>query len=90
MVEKKPYTDELVDGFHIRKFNSIINENELKWHWDKEDRIVLCEQETDWMIQMDNELPQKIKKNIPIFVPEGVYHRLIKGHNDVTFKIKKM
>lgn len=90
MVEKKPYTENLVDGFHIRKFSSNLNENELKWHWDEEDRIVICEDNTDWMIQMDNELPFKILKNRPIFIQEGTYHRLIKGNDDIVLKVKKL
>jgi hypothetical protein len=85
-----PFSEELKDGFHIRTFSSDLNETELKWHWDEEDRIVVCENETDWLIQLDNELPQKILKNKPIYIKEGVYHRLIKGSSDVIFKIKKI
>lgn len=89
-MEKKPYEEIISDGYHIRTFSSNVDENELKWHWDEQDRIVVCEQDTDWMIQLDNELPQKIAKNQKIYIPEGVYHRLIKGTNNVTFKIKKL
>lgn len=85
-----PYKEQINDGFYIRTFSSEVTENELKWHWDEEDRIVICEHDTDWMFQMDNELPIVIKKNTPIFIPEGTYHRLIKGHHDVSFKIKKL
>jgi hypothetical protein len=39
---------------------------------------------------MDNELPVKIVKNKPIFIPEGHYHRIIKGTGDLVVKIKKI
>lgn len=85
-----PFSEELKDGFHIRTFSSDLNESELKWHWDEQDRIVVCEQDTDWEFQMDNELPIKIKKNIPILIPEGSYHRIIKGSGNLTLKVKKI
>lgn len=85
-----PFVEELKEGFHIRTFSSDINETELKWHFDEQDRIVICEEETDWLFQMDNSLPVKIVKNTPIFIPEGEYHRIIKGTGDLTVKVKKM
>lgn len=85
-----PFNEELKNGFYIRTFSSNVNENELKWHWDEEDRIVVCENDTDWLFQIDNELPVKIVKNKPIFIPEGQYHRIIKGTGDLVVKIKKI
>jgi hypothetical protein len=85
-----PFKEELKNGFHIRTFSSQINETELKWHFDMEDRLVVCENDTDWMFQIDNQLPIKIKKDNPIFIPEGEYHRIIKGIGDLTIKVKKL
>lgn len=85
-----PFKEELKNGFHIRTFSSQINETELKWHFDMEDRLVICENDTDWMFQIDNQLPIKIKKDNPIFIPEGEYHRIIKGTGDLTIKVKKL
>jgi len=39
------------------------------------------------MIQIDNELPKIIDK---VFVPIGVYHRVIKGTGDLKVKITKL
>ncbi len=39
---------------------------------------------------MDNELPIKIEKNKSIFIPEGTYHRILKGDGDLIVKIKKI
>ena len=85
-----PFKENLIDGYHVRTFSSSLDENELKWHFDEQDRIVVCEHETDWEIQMDNELPQKIEINKKYFIPEGTYHRIIKGNGDITFKLKKL
>lgn len=85
-----PFIERKINNTYERTFSKETNENELKWHWDKEDRVVTCETETDWLFQMDNELPIKIEKNKSIFIPEGQYHRIIKGTNDLTLKIKKL
>ena len=84
-----PFKEEKQNDFHIRTFSSDLSEMELKWHFDEQDRTVICEHDTDWMFQMDNELPIIIKKNTPIFIPEGTYHRIIKGKGDLIVKVKK-
>ena len=85
-----PFSEKINNGFHIRTFSSDLNENELKWHFDEEDRIVICENETDWLFQYDNELPITIDKNEPIFIQKNIYHRIIKGTNNLKLKIKKL
>ena len=84
-----PFKEEKQNDFYIRTFSSDLSEMELKWHFDEQDRTVICEHDTDWMFQMDNELPIIIKKNTPIFIPEGTYHRIIKGSGDLVVKVKK-
>jgi hypothetical protein len=85
-----PFSENIKGEFNIRIFSSNVNENELKWHFDEEDRIVVCEYETDWQLQMDNELPIKIEKNKKYFIPKGSYHRIIKGNGDLVVKVKKL
>lgn len=85
-----PFTEIKSNGFYERTFSKSTNESELKWHFDQEDRIVVCEHDTNWLFQMDNELPIKIEKNKSIFIPEGEYHRIIKGDGDLIVKIKKL
>lgn len=84
-----PFTETINNGYFIRTFNSNLSENELKWHFDNENRIIVCEHDTDWLFQMDNKLPVTIQKNEPIYIPEGEYHRVIKGTGDLVVKIKK-
>jgi hypothetical protein len=85
-----PFSEKINNGFYIRTFSSDLNENELKWHFDEEDRIVICENDTDWLFQFDNELPITINKNEPIVIQKNIYHRIIKGTNNLKLKIKKL
>lgn len=86
--EKLPYKDlEVTDEYIIREFDADIDPIELKWHRDKENRIVEIIGETDWKIQLENQLPTSI--NEPIEIPKGEWHRLIKGNGTLTLKILK-
>ncbi len=76
----------LSDNEFIRVFNQNTDSGEYIWHRDREDRIVESIGETDWMIQIDNELPKVISK---VFIPMGVYHRVIKGTGDLKIKLIK-
>ena len=71
----------------IREFKQDTDSGEYVWHRDREDRIVESIGETDWMIQIDNELPKSL--NEKVFIPMGVYHRVIKGTGDLKIKLIK-
>ncbi len=72
---------------NIRIFNQEVDEDELVWHRDREDRIVEAINDTDWQFQFDNKLPQKIDK---IFIPKDTYHRIIKGKGNLKIKVTKL
>ena len=83
-----PYKDlEVTDLYIIREFSEDIDPIELLWHRDNEDRIVEIQGETDWKFQLEDNLPTSINK--PIFIPRGMYHRVIKGTGTLTIKIFK-
>lgn len=86
-VKKMPYDEEKFKGYVIRTFSKDIAPEELKWHTDAEDRTIISLNESDWMIQIDNELPKLIQG--VIYIPEGKYHRVIKGNTDLKVKIIK-
>jgi hypothetical protein len=71
----------------IRVFDQDIDPIELMWHRDQEDRIVEALEPTDWLVQLDNQLPTLIQK--PIFIPKYVWHRTIKGSGPLKVKITK-
>ena len=86
--KSKPYKNvEITESYIIREFDENIDPIELKWHRDKEDRIVEIVGETDWKVQLENQLP--ISMNQPISIPKGEWHRVIKGTGKLTLKIIK-
>ena len=82
-----PFDEYIEDGYHVRTFYEDTNSSELVWHRDKEDRIVESVGYTDWMIQLDNQLPIILTESI--FIPKNTYHRVIKGNGNLIVKIKK-
>jgi hypothetical protein len=75
------------DNTFIREFSQYTDSGEMMWHRDREDRIIESIDDTDWGIQLDNQLPMKIEGEV--FIPMGVYHRLIKGTGDLKIKLTK-
>ncbi len=88
MVEELPFSEKHIsENIVERVFSEGIDEDDLKWHYDEEDRLVESVSPTDWMIQIDNQLPQNFVGQF--FIPKGVYHRIIKGSQDCVVKIIK-
>ena len=84
-----PFEEEWISNNEsIRVFKSDVFDEELKWHFDEEDRIIQCVGETDWKFQFDNSLPIELKE--PIEIKKGEYHRLIKGSGDLKISIKRI
>ena len=83
----RPYKDVLIEDTLIREFDENIDPIELMWHRDNEDRLIEAIGDTDWMFQIDNQLPIEMKGEI--FIPIGIWHRAIKGTGPVKIKIIK-
>lgn len=84
-----PFKEEKIsENTFLRTFFQDVESGELYWHRDREDRIIESIEKTDWKIQLDNQLPINI--NDKIFIPKGVYHRLIKGKGDLKIKLTKL
>jgi hypothetical protein len=86
---KLPFDQKEKNGIKTRLFKENINSGELKWHFDKQDRKVKVVKSNNWMLQMDNDTPKILKEGQTIFIPKGVYHRVIKGSGDLIVKIKE-
>jgi hypothetical protein len=80
--------NKISDNTFIRIFSQNTDSGEFMWHRDREGRIIESIETTDWKIQLDNELPKNIEGEI--FIPMGVYHRLIKGTNELKIKLVKL
>ncbi len=84
-----PFKEEKVsDNVFMRVFYPELETEDLKWHIDLEDRVIRVVENTDWKFQFDNQLP--ITFSGEIFVPAGVWHRLIKGNGQLKIKVTKL
>lgn len=80
----KPYIEE----GEYRTFDG--DPSDFVWHRDLEDREISLIYDTDWKIQLDNELPKTLLKGETVLVPKNLFHRLIKGTGSLVLKVKKI
>ena len=86
----KPYTEtKISENQFIRIFSSDIPEEELVWHRDREDRVVIPLNINDWQLQFDDQLPIYLKDLKEYTIPKGVFHRVIKGKTPLVIKLIK-
>ena len=81
----RPYLD---ISEQVRLFSQEIDEQELMWHQDEEEREIVSILKTDWKIQLENKLPSDL--NSPVKIKAGEWHRVIKGNGDLKIKIKRI
>ena len=84
-----PYLDKYIDNKLVRYFSENVNEEELIWHRDKRTRDIEVVSGDGWQLQMDNELPEKLKEGKTYRIPKMEYHRVIKGTNKLVLKIQQ-
>ena len=86
--EELPF-DEVNEGTNkVRVFSEQTNSDEFKWHRDREDRLITIIEGNGWGIQIDNELPKQLEVGKQYIIPEGVYHRVIKGNGNLKVSIQ--
>lgn len=83
-----PFEQIEIGNSKIRVFDSNVDEHELKWHRDQEDRKITILESNGWEFQMDNNLPTKLKEGDKIFIPKDTYHRVIKGNGNLKIKVE--
>ena len=83
-----PFTQENHGDYLIRVFDKNVETDELKWHYDLENRKVTILEGDGWEFQMDNNLPIQLKPGDITYIPKGIYHRIKKGLNDLKIKIE--
>lgn len=89
-MESIPYKEYKDGEFFIRSFECNIPDEELKWHFDDENRIIIPTKGTGWKIQLDENLPEDLIIGNEYFIPVDVYHRIIKGSEDLEIKLWKL
>ena len=82
-MEQLPFSQE----GDMRTFGADVDPEELKWHRDEEDRIVVPLNSNDWMFQRDNGLPEPMDGEIRI--SRGEWHRVIKGTAELKVRIRR-
>ena len=82
-----PYEDILEKGYKLRTFSENVDEEELVWHRDKNDREIKILEGVGWQLQMDNELPVEVVKGELYNINAMEYHRIIKGDDSLQIQI---
>lgn len=84
-----PFQQEIIDGKIKRIFSPDVDSEELKWHQDLKDRKVTIIEDGGWQFQMEDSLPNKLKIAEQIFIPRFVWHRVIKGKENLIVEIEE-
>jgi uncharacterized protein YvpB len=81
------YEETITEDKKVRVFTESVEGEELKWHRDREDRVVKVLESNKWFLQMDDELPKELVVGESYLIPQGTYHRVIKGKGDLKVSI---
>ena len=85
-----PFEEEKIDKYNfIRTFPADVDEMDLIWHADKENRIITVLDGNGWKFQFDEELPIKMRKGKTISILKGRLHRVIKGNGILKINLQK-
>ena len=85
-----PFTEERIDDYtFIRTFSADVDEMDLIWHADKENRIITVLEGNGWKFQFDEELPIEMTDGLSISIFEGRIHRVIKGEGPLKINLQK-
>lgn len=68
-----------IDKGDIRIFLYTVDEEDLVWHRDKEDRTIYVLESVGWKFQFDDSLPVEMNNGDEFHIPKMVYHRIIKS-----------
>ena len=77
------------DNKNIRTFSEEVNELDLIWHRDRNDRRIVVESGKGWKLQKDNQLPIVMEQNKEYNIKAMEYHRIIKGRDNLVIRIFK-
>ena len=87
---KFPFTEKQVSEFKfIRTFSKDVDEIDLIWHEDKENRVIKVLEGNGWKFQFDEELPIEMTEDLSISIFKGRIHRVIKGHGQLKIELQK-
>lgn len=73
-----PFVEEINVGGRIRTFSPEVDDEDLVWHRDAEDRVIKVIESSGWYLQVDDLLPEPLTKEKKYEIKSGVWHRVIK------------
>lgn len=83
-----PYNDtEPKSGSFVRIFSEDVDEMELHWHRDRNDRTFTVEAGVGWKFQIDNYLPIDLVQGKSYFIGKDRYHRIWRGNDMLKIRI---
>ena len=87
---KHPFSEELVsENVYLRTFAEGIDNDELIWHRDHEDRVITVVESNGWKFQAEDKLPIDLATGDRIEVKAEEWHRVIKGQGDLVVEVQK-
>ena len=90
MVTVLPFEEEKIkDNIFIRTFSTDVDEMDLIWHTDKENRFIRVLEGNGWQFQYDEELPFEMTDGLGFPVMKGQIHRVIKGNGPLKIELHK-
>ena len=90
MVTVLPFEEEQIsDNIFIRTFSADVDEMDLIWHTDKENRFIKVLEGNGWQFQYDEELPFEMTEGLGFPVMKGQIHRVIKGVGPLKIELHK-
>lgn len=90
MVTVLPFEEEQIsDNIFIRTFSTDVDEMDLIWHTDKENRFIKVLEGNGWQFQYDEELPFEMTDGLGFPVMKGQIHRVIKGLGPLKIELHK-
>ena len=90
MVTVLPFEEEKIkDNIFIRTFSTDVDEMDLIWHTDKENRFIRVLEGNGWQFQYDEELPFEMTDGLGFPVMKGQIHRIIKGVGPLKIELHK-
>ena len=84
-----PYQEIQQGEITVRIFKKDVQDDELVWHRDREDREVRVVKGRGWQFQREDCLPILLREGDTIQIKKEEWHRIIKGNSDLIVEIIK-
>ena len=85
-----PFIETKIDKYtFIREFSNDVDEMDLVWHEDPENRVIEVMEGNGWKFQYDDQLPFEMIDGVEFTIIKGQIHRVIKGKGPLKIKVHK-